>query len=278
MALVVVVNGIVLAGVRYNRSGEPDAVVELTERELRLEAPDQENSGVSLSLTLHREHEGLDRAFPWFDREKLEELGFDCRTPPEASDAGQRYHRALPRRAWVVLEYEGPAWQAWRVAAKRRLGELASKARETSDGNDPVAFEAKRLAWEISTGSRLFAIDAGSDPALLRRRHPDRRRCIITPALARIRLARDSDEGALRQPVLAGYVERLLTDSIQVPRDCRGVLASLGGSPREYYFSGKPEKFSIPRYRVTLAYGRRHEPWVAAIHHLATEQPGTDER
>lgn len=278
MVLIMAVNGIVLAGARYNRSGEPDAVVELTERELRLEAHNRENSGVSLSLVLHQEHDGVGRECPWFDRGKLEELGFDCSTPPKVSDAGLRYGRALPRRCWVVLEYNGPAWQAWRIVAERRLGELTSRAREKDNGNNPASFETKRLAWEISTGSRLFAIDAGNDPVLLRRRHPDRRRCIITPALVRVRLVRGSDEGILRAPFLAGYVEQLLTDSIQVPRDRQGILASLADSPQEYSFSGQPDKAFAPRYGVTLHYGRRHEPWVTAVHPLPASPPEAHEQ
>ena len=36
LAIIIVTNIVALAGVAYNRSGEPDAVVELTERELGL--------------------------------------------------------------------------------------------------------------------------------------------------------------------------------------------------------------------------------------------------
>lgn len=260
--LVMVVNGIVLAGVRHNRSGEPDAVVELTERELRLGPADRENSAVSLQLTLHREHDGWSKGSAWFDRRKLEELGFDCRLPPQAPDAGRRYDRALPRRAWVVLEYEGAAWKAWKEAAGRRMGELTAQA-GNGGKNNPVAAESRRLARQLASSSRLFAVDAGRDAAALRRRYPDRRRCIITPALVRQRLVRGDDKG--NAPYLAGYVEQILTDDIQVPRDLRGGLASLAPSPPEYQVTGQVEKGVSPRYRVTLTYGRRHEPWVTAV-------------
>jgi len=47
LALIVLTNVIVLATVRHNRSGEPDATVTLTERELRLWSNSKENSAVS---------------------------------------------------------------------------------------------------------------------------------------------------------------------------------------------------------------------------------------
>ena len=49
IALIVLTNVVVLAGVAYNRSGEPDATVTLTERELNLAGSwrleDREDSG-----------------------------------------------------------------------------------------------------------------------------------------------------------------------------------------------------------------------------------------
>jgi hypothetical protein len=276
LALVLVVNGIVLAGVAYNRSGEPDTVVQLTERELPLETHNQENSAVSLRLTLQRQHDDLSGPFPWLDRGKLEELGFDCRTPPNAPDAGARYSRALPRRTWLVLEYEGAAWQAWLLQARQRLAELARRDGKPEKESRSRDFEAKRLWQAITTGSRLFAIDAGNDPALLRKRYPDRQRCIITPALVRIQLLHTPDQEPRRPVRLTGYVQQLLGDSIQVPRELRDALASLGAPRQEHYFNGQAEKLFAPRYRVTLSYGKRYEPWVTALHRLNTAQPAAE--
>ncbi len=53
IALLVIVNIVVLAGVGRNRSGAPDAVLELTERELPMSyrgSEDKENTGMSLRL------------------------------------------------------------------------------------------------------------------------------------------------------------------------------------------------------------------------------------
>lgn len=266
LILVLVVNGIVLAGVAYNRSGEPDAVVRLTERELRLEAHDRENSAVSLRVALQRQNDDQRGPFPWLDRGKLEELGFDCRTPPDAPDAGVRYGRALPRRVWLVLEYEGAAWQAWLIQARQRLAELSRRNGKPEKESRSREFEAKRLSQAMATGSRLFAIDAANDPALLRKRHPDRTRCIVTPALVRIQLLSARDQEPRRAARLTGYVQQLLGDSIQVPPGHGKLLASLAASGPEPYFDGSPGDPVAPRYQVELRYGRRHEPWVTAVH------------
>ncbi len=284
LALVLVVNGIVLAGVAYNRSGEPDAMVQLTERELPLETHNRENSAVSLRLTLQRQHDDLGGPFPWLDRRKLEQLGFNCRTPPDAPDAGSRYSRALPRRVWLVLEYEGAAWQAWLLQARQRLAELARRDGKPEKESRSRDFEEKQLRRAIVAGSRLFAIDAANDPALLRKRYPDRQRCIITPALVRIQLISARDQEPRRPVRLAGYVQQLLGDSIQVPPDRRRLLASLAASGPESSFDGSPDSPVTPRYRVSLCYGRRHEPWVTAVQPLpparstAGEEPGAPKK
>lgn len=59
------------------RSGEPDAVVTLTERELHLWSHNKENSGVTLKLELQPDHNKWSETSPWFDRKTLEEVGFD---------------------------------------------------------------------------------------------------------------------------------------------------------------------------------------------------------
>ena len=55
LLLLLVVNGIVLGGVYYNRSGIPEATLTMTERELPLayNYRHKENSGVTLRLNWH---------------------------------------------------------------------------------------------------------------------------------------------------------------------------------------------------------------------------------
>lgn len=50
LALILIANVYVLAGVAYNRSGDAAAALELTERELRIQRMKKENTGLFLRL------------------------------------------------------------------------------------------------------------------------------------------------------------------------------------------------------------------------------------
>jgi hypothetical protein len=268
LIFLVAVNALVLAGVRYNRSGMPDATVELTERELILNRTDSENSGVSLRLDWQRH---FDRELDWFDRDKLASLGFDCGTPVDAADAVTRYGKALPRKTFVVLEFEGKAWAAWQTREKKKLEDMETKIANGELARSDLAKAQKRFAWELVAASRLFPVDVGNDPKRLREIYPDRQRFIITPARVRLHYrGAVREKGKLMEPVgLRGIIEDVLTDTVQVPRDKQGLLRSLGrrgGYWRpDVYVEGTNEKPAPPRYRVVLSYGRRYEPWVVSV-------------
>ena len=107
-----------------NRSGEPEAVLVLTERELRLPARQAENTALTLALVFERWRERGDgrrcASAGWFDRAKLESIGFDCSRPVTAEHAD--YYRTRPPRAtYAALEYEGALWlkQSSRLRARR---------------------------------------------------------------------------------------------------------------------------------------------------------------
>jgi hypothetical protein len=267
--LLVIVNVVVLAGVRYNHSGEPDAVVELTERELPLAWSGRENSGTALQLDWRRYDEDGPE---WFDRRKLTEVGFDCGTAPDAPDADLRYGRALPRKTFVVLEFEGAAWEAWQARARKKLEAMEADITAGKAGRLESAKARKRFAWERVVGSRLFPVDVGNDPKLLRKRYPDRNRCIITPAVVRLRFrSAQREKGKPEKPAAVyGWIEEILTGTIQVPRDRRGLLTKVtsGGRPwKSFYYDEKNEEKPppAPRYKVVLKYGKRLEPWVTAV-------------
>ena len=92
IVLIVLTNMVVLAGVAYNRSGEPDAVVQLTERELHWKKhygmTDKEDTGLYLNLKWNMG--GFPYRYPpwtfqqensWLNQEKLQVLGFDISFP-----------------------------------------------------------------------------------------------------------------------------------------------------------------------------------------------------
>ncbi|MGH8703341.1 MAG: DUF4824 family protein, partial [Burkholderiales bacterium] len=136
LALIALTNAIALGGVAWNRSGEPESVVKLTQRELGQSywsISDRETGGMELSVrwrvvttvpheSFYPDHYG---APEWLDREKLAALGFDVSRRP---DARRRYQRLLPREALVVLEIDGPARQKALERARARAEQEAAKA------------------------------------------------------------------------------------------------------------------------------------------------------
>lgn len=272
IALVIIVNGVVLANVQINRSGNTDAAVELTERELRLSHSDKENSGISLQLNWQHFPE---EALEWFDKKKLEDVGFDCGKPVDAPDAELYYAKALPRKAYVVIELSGPAWEAWTAREKIRLETMAADVASGKATHKGYEEAQKRFSWYQSAGARLFVVDVGKDPEMLRKAYSDRNRYIITPALVRLRYCGTCDgrDGAAKPRKLAGSIEKVLTDTIYVPRDKAGRLPSLQLTGGRYgyasYFGGQEqEELKPPRYTILVSYGKHYEPWVVAVKDL----------
>jgi hypothetical protein len=230
-AVVIVANVVALAGVARNRAGRPEAEALLTERELPL-AVDDESTGVFLQLQWSRSALPTEPERPWLDRARLESLGLRCSRPAEAEDEKDCFRRNGPRRAYVVLEYDGPAWAGWRAA------------REASGTRIPVR--------SIESASRLVPIDAGLDADELRRAHPDRSHTLVVPAILSPWWI---EKGPGGEAVLSARVHPLVS-RVHVPKNLAARLAAL----RAADLAGKP-----PRYEVLLRYGSRHEPWVADL-------------
>ena len=132
--LVLLANGFICISVARNRSGTPIAEFELTDRELHVSQQDEDNTSVKLSLTFHNEE---------FQR-----------SSPEPS-----------RKAYLALEYDGPAWREWR---EQQIKKAASYGRHSS-------------AESFDKASHLVLIDVGTDAAMLRRKYPDTKKVIILP-------------------------------------------------------------------------------------------------
>lgn len=245
-ALVLLTDAFVLVGVSVNRS-ETAEEIELTERELRLQVAGEDNTGVSLRLNhLGPANWGWFQpaeAPGWFDRAKLAEIGFDVRVPLTDSAAEIHYRDVLPRDAFVVLEYAGPAWEEWVKHAE-------DSARRVS----PTV-----PAWDPRAQTHLLAVDAGRDPAALRRKYPDPARHLIVRAVVRLSYQKTWDQNT-RQMVppkfLRGYIQIVVPDEIHVPL------------PQAAALPGAPADRNAARYGVTLRYGTRYEPWVVAIRRM----------
>ena len=219
VAIVLVANLFGLVHAWRNRSGPLEADITLTERELPLAyRSNDEDSGVGLDLRWSDPGRVL---FPrgdfasWLDQEKLQELGFDTGVAPSADKAAEFYQRQRARRAFVALEYDGPTW------------------REHFENVRP-------------SESRLTAVDASTDAARLRARHPDRSMVIIVPAVLRIAV------WPSRPASVRGSVE-LASSSIHVPR------------PFSDGFRRLREDRRAAIYRVHLRYGASLEPWIVGV-------------
>ena len=243
--LVLAANTVILLSASSNRSGRPDAVVGMTEREWRPVPVSERNSARELEWTSGR-YEYWQR-ISWLDAAKLSALGFDCRMPPNDKAAEGFYGRQLPRRVFVVYEFDGASWK----------DALEEKRRAAQAQVDPSAVNSMmdQVAAEQVSGARLLPVDAGLDPASLRRAYPDSTRFVVLPAVVTISDQWDTRRNAPRLRLLTGSI-RAVTATLIVPREFRGALE------RALAIEGKQ---GAPRYTVTIAYGLRYEPWIVAI-------------
>jgi hypothetical protein len=213
------------------------------------------------------------------DRSKLLELGFRIDFDPTLPDAAEHYSHAMPRRAYVVVEYDGEAWKRWIRGREQQVLELRREDEEGIAERSSLADAEALLAVDRMMRSRLFPVDAGIDADALRRRYPDRRRHAVVAGLLRPKVVHP-ESGA---STLSGEVLELVVSRVHVSRNLRRHLEAF--LPEETWEeieareqreakAGWPSPIQ-PRYRATLAVGRRHEPWLANV---ATPEPADEWR
>ncbi len=266
-ALVILTNAVLLAFVALNRSGEPEATIELTERELRLTPGDSENTGVVLTLAWSSPFDLGGRQavrYPWFDRARLEAVGFDCRMPLDDPSA-ERFYQAqsmLSRPAFAVLEYDG---ESWKKELERELDQ-AERNRQAPGGARVETPEAikERADNAISRRSRLVVVDVGSNAGELRARYPDRTRFLVMRSFVSLVYLSKSRAPNGEGPRLTGIVANILPETVYVPREMRAPGDVLSARPAPDEWPGALLKHD-PRYRVTLAFGHRLEPRVVKV-------------
>lgn len=264
--LIVGVNCIVLLGVWWNRNGEPESQLLLTERELKLPYGGgfhKEDSGLRLRLLwrvpVHGGgsfQAGAGSGAPdWLDAAKLAELGFDAALGDGSPDKLRRLAGQQPREMLVVLEMAGSAWQRALENARQNLAH-AEAARAQNGETKELVFRLeqarKALERENNSNSRLFAVDAGRDLAALRAKYPDRSRYLIVTGIVRPMAANHR---------LAGHLDKVLTDSINVPFELR---TAIGPARLRSQGPGSTDE-GAPGYTVRLAVGQRLVPWIVAL-------------
>ncbi|MEM6485469.1 MAG: DUF4824 family protein [Pseudomonadota bacterium] len=256
VALILLTNLIVIRGALGNRAGSPDARLELTERELSLNSGfSRENSGIALRLNVQHSYrtEGS-----WLDANKLKTLGFHVPTGRDEWDMQRWAEKQLPRSVYIVLEFDGAAHGAAVQAARAQLEE---SQRILAADPDNKTFQNRietnqRSLERLTTGaSRLYSVDVGLDPVALRSQYRDRSSYIIAPGSVLPYYSIDDQE----RPQLVGAIQRIHVTKIHVPLEHRNVIDAL--LPLDSYGT----RARLPRYKVTLAYGSRYEPWVESI-------------
>lgn len=234
--LVLLSSAFALIHAARNRAGEPTAVITLTDTELAC-IREKDDSGIFLRLEYsHLYQEPFAPA--WLTPAQIQTLGFDTSVDPADTRAHDHYRRQRSRHGFVALEYNGPAWQ-------RAVDSI---------------LEPDRRATERLRGSRLIPIDAALHSATLSSRYQGRRDVIVLPAVLRI----SADSHWTATATRPAKPARLSVMVLQVPREIHAPLP-FSETFRNLPFTVRQEKSDQPLYRVTLRYGRFHEPQITAV-------------
>lgn len=262
-AIILLTNAVALGGAGYNRSGEPESQLQLTQRELQHSSwrEGRDNSGITLSLNWRIEQADLnDSNFAmysnrwgipgWLDRGKMAELGFDVdKFAGTAADYVRRHKELQAREVLLVLEVNGQTYQNHMLHSASYV-EQTKKLLQASPANEELKRKAKNAEenyrYEQSQGSRLFVIDAGLDVQKLRAAYPDRARYAIVHGLIRPATMQIKNESRI-----GGYITDVHANSVNVPF-----------AYRQVFNNAEP-------YEVTVAFGKRLEPWFVAASKVA---------
>lgn len=262
VAIILAVNAIALGGVAYNRSGTPDSVLQLSQRELHEAARwqrEKDSSGITLTIQWRvpvRITDDVNKGWQqiaygvynrepdWLNADKLAALGFDTRPPKRSADDIENYHREPRHEVFLVLELDGVAYRK-SLAQMRRLTAMATATDEIKQAKDALLEEEQR-------SSRLFAIDADVDAEALRTKYPDRTRYAIVRGTIRPQWSRGRPEATL-----SATIEQLSVEGINVPRGLQPVFQNAAG---EVVYPSDDAKRA--RFEAMVAFGRRQEPWM----------------
>jgi len=282
--LILVANVAVFLGVRANRQLPTESTLLLTERELPPSTAwslSPEDSGLSLQLTpriLMPESENPDEPVavdpdsswgspPWLTFAKLKALGFALGSGSHSDEERRRVEKQLPREVFVVLELNGDSYR--RALQEAQSTAIRHEQQAQADPNNKNLAEIaeisrKRADAEQSRESRLFCIDAGLDPVALRKSYPDRSHFAI--ARGSIAVAVFEKAGHWR---VTGQFVGLRIPRLNVPLIYRPVFGA--SRQRDYADSiargiagETADQRDALHYNVSVAWGRRLEPWITA--------------
>jgi len=244
--LILLSNAVALGGVYYNRSGEPDSVLRLSERELSVAYNSVMNNNDAAGQMLELDARLADG---WVNRDKLRELGF------EIGEHGETYRRdRWEREALVVLELNGEQYQTELTAAEAELKQAqiqfaaAPDSPEAKQALDNADYQLSRFR---ANNTRLYVVDAGLDADSLRQRYPDRSRYSL--ARASVRAGFNWSAGV---PTPDDYTLYFELAEVSVPSRWRTVFSAWNPYDRT---AEERNKVS-----VDVTFGKRFEPWITS--------------
>lgn len=264
----VLVNIIVLAGVAYNRSGEPIASLKLTERELALpyrSRKSTENSGLALRLkwnivppepytsTYDRYNLHYYGNPNWLTKEKLTALGINVNdNKPYENDSSSGYGKSKTEELIIVFEYNGESYTSSVKKAEEDIKYYRNSAKVNAD-DEKLAKKLVRHETSLNklknTQSRLIAIDAGRDIETLKQKYNDSSKYLFL----RGEIKRNWKKGKF-----TARIKQIFNDRVHV------------ALPESEMFSGmerlkQNDIEEKPRYEVELLLGERLEVWVGGV-------------
>ena len=252
LALILLSNAVALAGVWYNRQGEPESRLLLSQRELHRnwDGPRQENSGLSLRLDWRLPLREAPKRDNCYNGRGLTEAQLQAVGLPSSGSVP----RQDTRRAWAILELDGPYYQQSLQQAERHLQKASAKLQELPHDKERQEHEnaaREALANERDKESRLFLVDVGLDAKTLRQRYPDRSRFALLRGTARVWQNCYSETVS----TLSGSFDPS-NDNINVPHAWRQLLAER--LPEHYGNADQP-------FSAEISFGQRFEPWISAV-------------
>lgn len=276
-------NIIALAGVLYNRTGQPTSSVTLSERELYMpyswheeSLSDSENTALSLRIDFERSQHLTDMRL---NKQQLEGLGFTF--------MNKEYSFWTSSRTFYwALEFDGKHYAEDLEAAKNELlnaQQLMTDARQQDDKKDLSTanqeLERKQARFDRveQTQSRLYVVDFDGNLESLQQKFAGQSNVIFMQGIvkpykhyelyAKMTSEQyiDSALNSEKQDLQYGLrFSNLLVSNVHIPLEMTGPLQSLS--------SKKYNEISPPRYAVELKVGRRLEPFIQAVSRLDYEK------
>ena len=272
-ALLVLVNVIVLTGAAYNRSGDPKASLQLTERELTLPYRyynNKENSGLALRLNWkvapdlsnkyrYNGYSLSNYTSPnWLKENKLKELGIDIeKAKLNKKNSRYRYKSIDSEEVIVVLEYDGESFKKIVSNAEIDIKQYRTSVEKSPDNKDSIS-KLKRQEETLTalkmSESRLIAIDAGLELKALKEKYNDSSKYLMLRG----------EVGPLWvDDELKGRIKKLYNSNVHMPLPYSKEINEItNNETKSNNYNRRKKK---PRYQVEFNVGKRLEFWVGKV-------------